>query len=131
MFIVLYERVFLLEKIKKYTLNLIIAIVALLGLGLTIGSMGTIPDNAIVYVDTNTNVFYSPLSLTQEKVTALDLKENTLRNAKTLGYIMDEGDKQNGYFYQNGRSLTGIILEKLGILPKLKGRVDSNGNWLY
>ena len=119
------------EKIKKYTLNLIIAIVALLGLGLTIGSMGTIPDNAIVYVDTNTNVFYSPLSLTQEKVTALDLKENTLRNAKTLGYIMDEGDKQNGYFYQNGRSLTGIILEKLGILPKLKGRVDSNGNWLY
>lgn len=119
------------KKIVKYSLTVIIAVVVLLGIGLTIGSTGIIPDNAIVYADTNKNVFYSPLSLTQDKVTALGLKKSTIKNAEELGYKMDEGDKQNRYFQQDGRSLTGSILERVGILPKLKDRVDSNGNWLY
>lgn len=100
------------KKIMKYTLTLIIVIIVLLGVGFTIGSVGSIPDNAIVYADTNTKIFYSPLSLTQEKVTALSLKKSTIKEAEAMGYKRDEEDKQNGYYQQDGRSLTGICWKK-------------------
>ena len=99
--------------------------------GFFIGTVGSVPSNAIVYVNEKTNEFYSPLSLSQSKVTELNLKHSTFANAKTYGYKMNEDDKQNGYFQQEGRSLTGTFLEKVGLLPKLQDRVDSQGNWLY
>jgi hypothetical protein len=118
-------------KVINFGTKLILIIVVLLGIGLTFGSVGFVPDNAIVYVDTNTKEFYSPLSLSQEKVTNLGLKKSTFGQAETLGYQINEDDKQNEYFQQEGRSLTGIFLEKIGILPHLRDRVDSEGNWLY
>ena len=117
-----------LKSIIKY--SVIIFFVLFIG-GFVIGSVGSVPKNATVYVDEKTNEFYSPLSLSQGKVTELSLKSSTLVNAELYGYKMNEGDKQNGYFQQEGRSLSGMLLEKIGVLPKLRDRVDSNGDWLY
>lgn len=117
-----------LKLILKYSIS--IFIIVFIG-GFFIGSVGLVPDNAIVYVNEKTNEFYSPLSLDQSKVTELNLKSSSFKNATTYGYKMNEDDKQNGYFQQEGRSLTGKFLETVGILPKLKDRVDSKGNWLY
>jgi len=108
-------------KIIKYLIGIFLLV--FVG-GFFISTVGLVPDNAIVYVNVNTNEFYSPLSLDQNKVTELNLKRSSFRNAKTYGYKMNEDDKQNGYFQQEGRSLTGTLLETIGLLPKL-------GNWLY
>ena len=99
--------------------------------GFFIGSVGFVSDNATVYVDETTNLFYSPLGLTQEKVTELNLKYTTFRIAKESGYEMNEEDKQNAYFQQEGRSLTGKFLEKIGIFPKLMPRCNEDGSWNY
>ena len=117
-----------LKRITKY--SIIILLVLFIG-GFTIGTVGSVPKNATVYVDEKTNEFYSPLSLSQIKVTELKLKSSSLKNAELYGYKMNEDDKQNGYFQQESRSLSGMLLEKIGVLPKLRDRIDSNGDWLY
>lgn len=114
------------KSIIKY--SVIIFFVLFIG-GFVIGSVGPIPSNAIVYIDEKSNTYYSPLSLDQNKVTELNLKRATLKT--THGSEPNEDDKQNGYFQQEGRSLSGMLLEKIGVLPKLRDRVDSNGDWLY
>jgi len=117
-----------LKNIIKY--SVIILFVLFIG-GFITGSVGSVPKNATVYVDEKTNEFYSPLSLSQDKVTELKLKSSSLKNAELYGYKMNEDDKQNGYFQQEGRSLSGKLLEKVGVLPTLRDRVDSNGDWRY
>ena len=119
------------EKILQVLFGLMLILIIIFVGGFFIGTVGFVSDNATVYVDEKTNTFYSPLSLTQEKVTELNLKSTTFRVAKGLGFEMDEDDKQNGYFQQEGRSLTGIFLEKIGILPKLMPRCNEDGSWNY
>lgn len=116
------------KNIVKYS---ILFSILLFAVGFATGSVGPISDNAIVYVDEKTDTYYSPLSLDQNKVNSLSLKRSTLKTVRTLGYKMNEEDKQNGYFQQEGRSLSGMFLEKIGILPKLKDRVAPNGDWWY
>jgi hypothetical protein len=119
------------KKIKSIIIGILVIIGGLFVLGLGIGSVGFVPDNAIVYVDTQSNLYYSPLSLTQEMINDLDLKQSTFGEAKDLGYEMNDECYEYGYFMQEGRSLTGSFLEKIGILSAQMERVDANGNWLY
>lgn len=119
------------KKVLKCLTTLVIILVILFIGGFFIGTTGIFPDYATVYVDEKANEFYSPLSLSQEKVTELNLKTSTFQVAMDLGYKMNEEDKQNEYFQQEGRSLSGMFLENIGILPKLRDRVDGNGNWRY
>lgn len=116
------------KRVVKYS---ILVLVLLFAAGFATGSVGPISDNAIVYIDEKTDTYYSPLSLDQSRVTELDLKHATLKTAQTFGYKANEEDKQNGYFQQEGRSLSGKLLERIGILPKLADRIGPDGNWRY
>ena len=118
-------------KLLQVLLGLMLILLIIFVGGFFIGTVGLVPGYAAVYVDENTNIFYSPLSLTQEKVTELNLKSSTFQVVTTLGYKMNEEDKQNEYFQQEGRSLTGTFLERVGILPKLKPRCNYDGSWNY
>lgn len=106
-------------------------ILVLLGLGLGIESVGYVPDYAIVYLNKNTNEYYSPLILTQEIIDEIGLEKSTLKKANELGFTMSEVDYENDHFHQKGRSLTGKIFEDMGVLPEFKDRVDNEGNWRY
>lgn len=55
-----------------------------------------------VTVDGNTNIFYSPMGLTQESVDDLRLRISTLEKAEGMDYKINANDKQNQYFYTEG-----------------------------
>jgi len=71
-----------LQRIIVYGVTLVALLMALLGLGFTIGSVGFVPDHAIVYIDAKAMVYYSPINLTAEKAASLGLKKSTFGQAK-------------------------------------------------
>lgn len=94
------------------------------------GTVTLIPDRAIVYLDTNKKIYYSPLGLTQQEINTSGLKKSTLKEAKNLDYKMSEEDNRNEYFIQDEISGFDSILALIGIHKPLH-EVDADGNWLY
>lgn len=121
------------QKIKE---NFIIAIkligiVFILGFGWT--SYETAPDNALVYVTPETNFFYPAVPEYAEfmRINKYDYEIITLKEAHKKGKIIDRDVKERGYFYPEKRSLSGRLLEYIGLLPKSKPHWDEKGNWIF
>lgn len=91
------------------------------------------PDHALVYVTTETNFFYPAIPEYAEfmKQNEYDYKAITLKEARKYDKIIDRDAKERGYFFQEGRSVSGLLLEYIGLLPKQKSRWDEDGNWIF
>ena len=96
---------------------LLAALVFLLFLGLYIQVCVSIPDDAIVYVDTHTNTYYAPPCLSSKD--KVNLHEIKISEAHQLGYKPDRDCVNQGGFSLPCRTLLSKILEDIGILePK-------------
>jgi hypothetical protein len=91
------------------------------------------PDHALVYVTPETNFFYPAIPEYAEfmKQNEYDYKAITLKEAHKYNKIIDRDAKERGYFFQEGRSVSGLLLEYIGLLPKQKSRWDEDGNWIF
>lgn len=105
----------------------IIALIFFLGFG--IGSSKTMPDNAIVYVDKSKKIYIGVPSVSS--YLNKNIVKKTAKDARQLGYNPDEESKNNGDFTQEDRSLSGKLLEKIGILSPIPPRWNQNGTWNY
>lgn len=82
------------------------------------------PDDAIVFADDSAQTFYAPacvsnwLSHPTQKPAALRGAE--LRQMHELGYSPEPQCNRTGAFDASGRSLSGLILQKAGLLPAKK-----------
>lgn len=112
----------------KKALTVICIFLGLLYLGFGLRTIRTIPKNAIVYVDDSKKVYYGLPSLPQDKAS---LRRTTIGEAYNRKYKPDEISRNNGDFMQEGRSVSGSLLEKVGIFPKLESRWNTDGSWKY
>ncbi len=115
------------QRILRITKNAAIVAGAILFLGLGIGTGVGAPDHAIVFIDPKNKVYLAPPCLEREK--AETFSRMTIRAARKLNLTPDPTCRDASGFTQDGRSLTGIFLEKLGILGPLPTRWNADGSW--
>lgn len=117
------------KKFRGIATTILILVALIGGFLLTLETVGFVPDNAIVFIDSETATYYSPHTMTQELADELGVYQSTLGDAEKFGFDMSEEDRANGYFTVEGRVI-GNILRDIGLLPS-NDRIDSEGNWLY
>lgn len=118
------------RKMKKISLAVRFAVVllgVLLLIGLGIQSSKTTPDHAIVHVNDASKTYSAPLC-TQTKG---KLRIATAAQARKMGYSPDPECRDQGWFVQDDRSLTGMLLQKIGFLKPLPSRWNKDGSWNY
>lgn len=120
------------NKKNKYILIAKMAAIAFI-CGFGIESIKTAPNNARVLITDETNYFYPATSdyFQFMNIKGYTYKITTIENARNDNKEMYRDAKERGYFIQHGRSLSGSILEKIGLLPKIPSRWDSSGNWKF
>jgi hypothetical protein len=99
----------------------------LLFLGFGIGSTQTVPLFAQVYLDDDTREYFAPPCLSQDS--GRRLRSATLRDARDVDYRPNADCRDEGSFVQDGRSLSGGFLERIGILGPLHSRWNADGSW--
>ncbi len=88
-----------------------------------------VPDAAWVYADIRDGVYYAPPYLKDSGRDAAGLLLTTVGEAKKMKYAPDPGAKSMGYFRQPGRSMSGALLQSLGLLSPLPSRWNRDGTW--
>ena len=115
------QKVFLAIKL------VVVLIGAFLIIGLNIGSSKGMPNYAKVYVNDVTKTYLAPPCI---KIT-LGLRVITAGEARGLGYRSDRKCRDEGAFIQDDRSLTGTLLQTIGILKPIPSRWNEDGSWNY
>jgi hypothetical protein len=86
----------------------------------------TMPDNALVLLDDQSKTYFSPNCAKSEKKT---LRAVTAAEARQLNYEPDKSCQGAAGFRQDVRSLSGNLMERLGMLPPLPSRWNRDGSW--
>ncbi|MCF6149954.1 MAG: hypothetical protein E3K37_14975 [Candidatus Kuenenia sp.] len=95
--------------------------------GLAVNVSKTMPGNALVYVNDETKEYYAPNCVRDVQ----PLRLITIREALSLGYVPEKNCMKSGEFLQKGRSLAGLLLERVGILKEVPPRWNKDGSWNY
>jgi hypothetical protein len=85
-----------------------------------------LPDNAVVLLDDQTHTYFSPACASQEK---REYRPATAAEARKLNFAPDKKCQAAGGFTQDKRSLSGNLMARLGMLPRLPSRWNEDGTW--
>ena len=85
-----------------------------------------LPDNAVVLLDEQTQTYFSPACAKREK---REYRQATAAEARKLNYTADKKCQDAKGFSQDGRSLSGNLMARLGMLPPLPSRWNPDGTW--
>ena len=113
---------------KRIVVILTCLVIVLLFLSIYITIEEKIPDNAVVVVTVEDNLYHS-IYFDYICVEGKTAQTMTLSEALTKGYQPHTYDIDLGYFRGNRRFLFHNILSKLGV--KVNSRWDKEGNWLW
>ncbi len=84
------------------------------------------PDNAIIFLDDQNRTYFSPSCADQDQK---KLRPATAAEAHRLKYEPDKDCQKKTGFSQDSRSLSGKLMERLGMLPPLPSRWNPDGTW--
>ena len=112
-------------KLSTVLQGSMIVLIALLCLGFFIGSSRGMPEYAHVFVDDKARTYFAPACVERRP----GLRFTTAREARNLKYRPDRKCKNEGGFIQDDRSLTGHLLQKIGILKPIPSRWNPDGTW--
>jgi len=91
--------------------------------GLGIGTIDSMPPYAVVFLDDTSKTFIALPCIeewrSRQTKTVDFVWRGTAGDARRLGYEIDLACRDAGGYSEDGRSLTGIILVKLGVLEPL------------
>jgi hypothetical protein len=104
---------------------IIIGIVIYIYLAFGIEFSIPMPDYANVYVNDTTKTYMPPVFITD----VTHLRMVTAKEAYKLKYVPDKQAKTLNGFTQADRTLTGKLLESIGIFKPLKSRWNQDGSW--
>ncbi len=134
------------DKIRQYLTNAAFGVGCLIILGFGISSSGSAPRHAFVAVDTSSKTYFGPncMSVVPPGWMADGHSLGTLSDLEAAGYVMatletvrdarfgpDPDCRDSGEFISEGRSLTGDLLEAIGILGPIPPRWNADGTWNY
>ncbi len=86
----------------------------------------TMPDHAIVLLDDQRHTYLSPVCARKEKK---EYRLSIAAEARKLKYEPDKKCREETGFTQDGRSITGNFLERMGLLPPWPSRWNPDGTW--
>ena len=92
-------------------------------LGLGVSTSKHMPENTLLAVDLQNQVYYAPRFA--PAIGTVILRRSDLPK----GFRPDPASRDAGEFFNEGRSLTGILLETVGLVPPLKSRWAPDGSW--
>ncbi len=84
------------------------------------------PDHAVVFLDDETRTYLSPTCAPKDQKPR---RTATAAEARRLKYEPDKQCQDASGFIQEGRSVAGNYLERLGMLPPLPSRWNPDGTW--
>jgi hypothetical protein len=87
----------------------------------------SMPNNARVFLDDGNKTYFSPACA--KKSGEKPLRPATAAEARRLKYAPDQSCGGEAGFRQEGRSLAGNFLVRLGMLPPLPSRWNKDGSW--
>lgn len=105
--------------------SLLIFLIVLIGIGYYIEIIPNMPEHALLYIDDNTHTYFAPPCVNDLK----KYRSCTAAVAYRLKYKPDPKCRDKGGFIQEGRSLIGYILERIGVINPLPSRWNSDGTW--
>jgi hypothetical protein len=97
----------------------------LFGLGFGFAPSTDAPPHALVQVDAASKTYFAPPC----RQISSRLGLTTIENARRLGFSPDAHCLEIGGFAQMDRSLSGQLLEKVGLISPLRSRWNANGSW--
>jgi hypothetical protein len=114
--------------ILKYIESGVLAAVIVCGFAFKTES--TIPENAIILVDMDKKVYYSPTYLRDYKISSDNLVVFTCKDISGKGYEPDDMCKDAGYFSAGDNScfIAYKVKQLLGLMKK-RGNEDGTSNW--
>ncbi|MBN8577401.1 MAG: hypothetical protein J0L66_10695 [Cytophagales bacterium] len=127
------------NKLKQFGIYILIAPIILLWIGFGIGTTSFCPDNTLLLVNEDKKEYYAPPCIMTEgfddadkikmfaMLTNLKVLTDKELKGKALKPNTDCRDKEG--FIEDGRSLSGGLLEKIGLLPKFQSRWNDDGTW--
>lgn len=101
--------------------------VALFLAGFGIETLSVVPDNAVLYVDAEHRTYLSPPCVPPARRAALTTIRN--RDVSQRRLAPDRECANAGGFVQPDRSVSGLLLERVGVLPHLASRWNPDGSW--
>ena len=113
------------SRLIKGLQAVVTGIVFLFLIGLGISSTKTMPKNTIILLDHTNKQFLAPACVLDPSYYSVA----TVHEAHELNYHANPNCRDQGAFGQEGRSLSGIMLEKLGLLSPLQSRWNADGSW--
>lgn len=127
------------DKLKQVGLYILITPIILLFIGFGIGTTSGCPDHTLLLVNRDTKEYYAPPCIMTEGYDNVDkirmfamltnLTVLTDKELKGKGLKLNADCRDEGGFVEEGRSLSGGLLEKIGLLPKFKSRWNDDGTW--
>ena len=112
------------NTIRFVTLILIFTFMA----GFYIVPTRTMPDNALVFLDDQEKTYFSPICAEAEK-DKRPWRQARAAEARQLNYEPDKSCQGAAGFRQDCRSMSGNLIERLGMLPPLPSRCNRDGSW--
>ena len=104
----------------------VLSVLFLLGFGVETKTIA--PTNAQAYLDDQRRLYFAPPCVGKQE--REQLRRSTLSEAYQLKYNKPDDECREAYgFVQEGRSLSGSVLERIGALPELQSRWNSDGTW--
>ncbi|MDQ1353746.1 MAG: hypothetical protein QG657_4053 [Acidobacteriota bacterium] len=128
------------DKLKQYLTYAAAVPVFILILGFGIGSFRTMPEYALLLVCDETKEYFAPPCLMEygyDDIKAIYQfgRQKNLRVASKkevrIPYRPNSECRENSGYIQDGRSLSGMLLEKIGLLPKENSRWNPDGSWNF
>lgn len=126
------------EKLRKIGLYILFTPIILFCIGFGIESIATCPGHTLLLVDEQIKEYFAPPCLMSEgfdnvekiKQFAIDHNLKVYAEKEIAKEIRPNHDcRGNDGFVEDRRSLSGKLLEKIGILPKFKTRWNADGTW--
>lgn len=146
------------NRLVQFLKGIAAVLVALVFIGFGIGTSRSMPDSAVLYVNEETKTYLSPpcfdavkqeAEAITEKMAGASIEEHknnpkqlvdmfnflgssrltTKAEIRRMPYKPDTECRDAGGFMQDGRSLSGLLLEYVGLLPPLPSRWNPDGTW--
>ena len=127
------------DKLKKIGLFILAIPIVLLWIGFGLETVSTCPDNTLIFVNEQTKEYFAPPCLMESGFDNID-KINQFASDHNLTVYRDREITGKGLgpnpecrgskgLIEDGRSLSGGLLEKIGLLSKFKSRWNADGTW--
>ncbi|MDT8902235.1 hypothetical protein [Anaeroselena agilis] len=117
------------ERRPRGLARLLVVVLCMFVAGFFFDNTVPAPAAAWVYADLDQRVYYPPPYLENSGRDAAGLLLTTAGEAKKMNCAPDPQAKSKGYFRQPDRSMSGRLLQSLGILKPLPGRWNRDGTW--